>query len=161
MNIETKPETRGRSQADSRKERVPLGVPASRLTIPESEKDPNYVYRIVNDDDAGRIQRAIAGGYEFVKDPLKLGSGTQDANTDIGNAVSRVVGTKADGKPLRGYVMRIRKDWYLADQAEKQRPLDEFERTIRKGLPPITGQDQEHSYTTGTSVKTALRSKVA
>lgn len=149
------------SRTDARKERVPLGVPASRLTVPESEKDPNYVYRIVNDDDQGRIQRAIAGGYEFVKDPLKLGTGTQDGNTDLGSAISRVVGTKPDGKPMRGYVMRIRKDLHESDQAMKQRPLDEFERTIRKGLPPPSGQDQEHQYTTGTSVKTALRSKVA
>ena len=73
-----------------------------------------------NDQD-GRIQRALAGGYAFVKPEhaTSLGGGAIHAgNTDEGSRVSLVV---SKGEPVvRAYLMEIRKKFWDDDQATKE-----------------------------------------
>jgi hypothetical protein len=49
--------------------------------------------------------------------------------------------------------MRKRKDWFQADQKEKQKPLDEMDRQIRRGQsrPEIEASDRDDFYTPGTN----------
>ena len=115
------------------KKRVPLGGLRQKLSVPDRLKDPNYVERIFNDM-GSRLLDAETAGYEFVYD-----GGTDEADEHkgardgIGSKVSFNVGPGPDGKPMKGYLMRTRKEWYKEDQSEKQKELDKIDDAIRGG----------------------------
>ena len=97
-----------------RKERVPFGVPARRFNAPE---DPDYVYHVFNDNwrkEPGRIQRAVAAGYEMV-DHARSGES---------------VGTNDDGSEINGVLMKIPRELYEEDQAMKQKEVDKVDEQI-------------------------------
>lgn len=148
------PEGRGRGRNNSRKERIPLGVSRSRLTV--ADRDPNYEYRWVKGT-AERLSAAESGGYEFVQSGAigKVGEDAQDGNTDIGSRVSRVVGTHADGKPRSDYLMRIPKELYEADQIVKQRDVDKVDEAIRSGKAHKSGDDNRYVPKDGIRIRTA------
>jgi len=112
-----------------RSERVPFGTPRLKLKadIPEGK-----VGRWFNDVE-DRIQRAERGGYDFVRDPVKVGEDPDDRNRDLGSKVCKVVGTQDDGSPITGYLMVIDKELYDKDQAEKQKRLDKVDAQIYGG----------------------------
>jgi hypothetical protein len=125
---------------EERKKRVPLGVPRSKLTAP---KRPGYERRWINDDAKGRLHHAKEGGYTHVEDPnLLVGEDGGGDKTD--SRVSRIVGKRDDGKPLRAFLMEIPSELYKEDQASKQAELDEVDRAIRKGR--LVSQGEEHRY---------------
>jgi len=106
--------------------RTPVGTAKNILRI--SGGDPDFMYRVVNDT-GDRIEQLKERGYEIVQD-TKVTVGTRRINnpTKEGTPVQVSV-----GGGMKGFVMRIRKDWYDEDQAEKQRLVDEQERaTIEK-----------------------------
>ena len=116
-----------------RPDRVPLGVPHFKLTLVDyADQLEGYVPRWINDD-GGRIQHAMKGGYEPIyQDHIKVGDG-EDLNTDMGSWVSQIVGKKENGEPLRAYAMKIRKEWYDEDQKAKQAPIDAIDEAIKGG----------------------------
>jgi hypothetical protein len=123
-----------------RQERVPLGVPRAKLKVPQR---PGYKRRWINDDDKGRLQAALEGGYSHVVDPnLRVGEDGGGSRTD--SRVSRIVGRGEGSKPLRAYLMEIPSELYKRDQASKQSALDEVDRAIRKGR--VVSQGEEHRY---------------
>ena len=109
---------------EQRPDRVPVGGPRDILTV--ANKDPNYVYRWVNDS-PGRLEQFQKGGYEFVEDNLKVGQPTVDKATRLGTATTMVRGTATL------VLMRILREWYDEDQAAKQLALDELEDSMREG----------------------------
>lgn len=145
---------RGRGRTDTRKERIPLGVARAHLTV--SDKDPNYSYRWIKGSPE-RLAAAESGGYEYVSQGQagKVGEGAEDGNTDVGSRVSRLVGTHADGKPRTDYLMRIPKDIYDADQAEKQRKVDEVDAAIKRGDAHKRGDDNRYVPKDGIRIRTA------
>lgn len=114
---------------EGRKARIPVGVPRSKLAVPEIR---GYQLRWFNDLE-GRIQQAQAGGYEFVEQDEAPTFGNPDVdnvNRDLGARVSRVV-DKSTG--MKAYLMKIKKEYYEEDQQAKQAIIDETDRQIRKG----------------------------
>lgn len=103
--------------------RIPLGAKRDLLGI--QNKDPNYNYRLVNDT-IGRIERFEKAGYEFDEN-AKIGTSHADGNQADSGVVSRDV-----GRGVKAYAMRQRRDWYEADQAKKQRDIDETENSMRR-----------------------------
>lgn len=89
-------------------------------------QDPDYHYRVVNDL-GDRVERFKEIGYEVVT----------DKNIKVGDA--RVATPKAEGSPVtasvgqgtKGIVMRIPREWFNEDQAEKQKYVDELEESTR------------------------------
>jgi len=122
----------------SRKKRRPLGV--SRLKLEVHDKDPNYVYRFVSDRD-NRVNAAIEGGYEIAPG-MDVGH-DKEGNTDPGAGTSKVVDS-VDGKPVVGHLMRIKREWYEEDQAEKEKSLAEKDKAIAGG--DIDGNASDHRY---------------
>lgn len=114
-----------------RKERIPLGAPRQKLTAPTAK---GKVRRWVNDD-GGRVPMAEQGGYDFVTDNgLKIGdTGINSGNQDLGSRISRIVGTKGDGTPLRAFLMEIDEDTYKEDQTAKAQRVKETDDQIRHG----------------------------
>ena len=117
-----------RARKPNRAERTPLGSFRSKLTV--ADKDPAFVYRWINDS-PGRVEQAQAGGYEHVNDATTGETG--ETNTDVGSRTSSIVGRSEDGKGMRGYLMRIPKDFYDADQADKQKVNDAVDEAISGG----------------------------
>lgn len=154
-------ETRGRNEVNVRKERIPFGVPQSRLTV--ANQDPNFVYRWVNDDGRGRLDRAVQGGYEFApSETTRVGTGSADGNSDVGSKVSRVVGTQEGGAGMRAYLMRIPRDLYNEDQAAKQRQVDLIDKAIKRGDAHKSGDDNRYVPSAGISVsEKTMRAKTA
>lgn len=105
-----------------RPKRIPVSGNRDILTV--SDKDPNYVYRWVVDEN-NRIERFKAGGYETVVDQLKVGEESVASGSQLGSAVTKYAG---GGKTL--VLMRIPTEWYDEDQAAKQQSVDASEAEI-------------------------------
>lgn len=105
----------------------------TRLAVNEKLLDrENFQYRFINDD-AGRIMHLTQNDdYELVRDPSKE---TKEDSTDLGSAISVVVGRDGNGNPQRAYLARKPREFYEEDQREKFADLDETMNGIRSGLP--------------------------
>ena len=110
--------------------KVPEGRPArqpmtrrNRLNV--KDRDPNYHYRIFTDVD-DRIEAAKAAGYEVDTENKSLSDMRVDVPGGIGSAVVPL------GAGRKGVLMRFRKDWYIEDQAVKQKEITDVEATIKR-----------------------------
>lgn len=98
-------------------------INGGRNVLTVSGKDPAYEYRVVNDD-GDRISQFEEMGYEVVK----------DQNITVGDR--RIANPTKEGSPIqisvgggtKAYVMRIKKEWYDEDQAEKAKRIEESEK---------------------------------
>lgn len=106
----------------------PVRVPVSgRNILTVKGKDPGFEYRVVNDE-GDRVERFREGGYEFVRtDSVKVGDNRVSVPSSEGSVKQVSV-----GQGLKGYVMRIKKDWYDEDQTSKQQRVNELEATTKK-----------------------------
>lgn len=105
-----------------RETRIPVSGPRDILTV--YGKDPNFVYRFVNDD-GNRVARFLRGGWEIVTDDLEVGVPRVGVPEKDGSPVSYAV-----GRGLNAYLMRIKKEWYDEDQARKQDAIEESEKVM-------------------------------
>lgn len=104
-----------RAEAHQPRERIPFGVPRSRLSVIGSI--PGYTLAWINDA-GGRIEEAQLGGYEFVKrNEIRLAVGMDGDvtphNSDLGDRISMIVGVQGNkgNEPLRAYLMKIRNEY--------------------------------------------------
>lgn len=118
----------------------------AKLTV--NNQIPGYHMHIFNDE-PGRIQTAIDGGWEFVT-PDEVG-GVKDSvtsgNTDLGDKVRFLVGTSEKGDGLYAYLMKIKQEWWEEDQAEIQKRNDRVDDAIRGGVNVASGTSAEGFYT--------------
>jgi hypothetical protein len=112
-------------EKQERPKRTPLGA-KNRLTF--KGLDPAYHYRVINDKD-DRLIRAQEAGYEFVLSDEQLGDKGAMTPKKLGKKVSKPV-----GNATTGFLMRIRKDWYDEDQAEKMKRIDESEKAMKANV---------------------------
>ena len=105
--------------------RKPIGT-SSRLTVDSRDKDPNFHYRIVNDDPPGRIKMFEEAGYEVVKENVSIGDRQAGDGKQIGKIAEKQV-----GGGVKAYLMKIPKKWYNEDQEAKARRLREAESAMR------------------------------
>lgn len=115
-------ETTTRSTRKQRPQRTPVGI-RGRLNV--RNKDPNYEYRVVNDEN-GRVHTFEDAGYEVVQGGNEsIGDSRLNQPSAEGSVVQAHV-----GNGVKGVLMRIPKDWYNEDQHAKRVFIDEKERTI-------------------------------
>jgi len=110
-----------RVDKEDRKKRVPVGTKQYKL---KSNHSPGKVGRWVNDK-AGRLQRFLDGGYEFVSDP-----DATESSDGLGSKKCKVVDSTTGQK---AYLMEIDKELYDEDQAVKQGALDKIDKRIQEG----------------------------
>lgn len=119
-----------REAITGREERIPLGISRLKMKVPEI---PGFHLRWINDE-PGRLVDARDGGYEFVlNDEIDGKFGDTDidqTNRDLGVKVCRSV-SKTTG--LKAYLMKIRQEYFDADQKAKQIEIDETDRKIHNG----------------------------
>jgi len=86
-----------------RSRRSSLGGPTLKLNVYGTVEGFHLYWE--NDVDA-KIQQLLQEGFEFV-DPKEVGMEDRVVlDGDISNKVSKFVGTKEDGKPMRAYLMK-------------------------------------------------------
>lgn len=145
----SKPET---NRDEARTERIPLGVAKLTMSIDQTTADKlkseGLVPRWINDV-GGRIQDAVAGGYNFVEsEGVKLGDAKQEQETD--RRISKRVGTAQGGAPIMAYLMAIKEEWYREDQERKEEINMQVDKAIMGGKPPGLpdhGMSAEHGET--------------
>lgn len=114
-------------RTERRKKAGAVALSGLKLGVSEGSLDrTNFEYRWVNDK-GNRVKQLHDDDWDKVSDPVK------DDATGLGSVQSTVVGTDKEGKPFEGILMRKRKDWFQADQKEKQGALDEVDEAIRRG----------------------------
>lgn len=77
------------------------------------------------DNTPERMDQLLEQGYEVVRENVQVGDVSIDSGTPMGAVV-----TKRVGGGREQILMQIPKTWYDADQAEKQKTVDEREATI-------------------------------
>jgi hypothetical protein len=115
---------------------------------------PGYHLHIFNDE-PGRVQTALDGGWEFVS-PDEVG-GIKDSvtsgNTDLGDKVRYLVGTSEKGDGLYAYLLKIKQEWFDEDQAELQKRNDRVDDAIRGGVNVKDGTSSDGFYTPREGIK--------
>jgi hypothetical protein len=122
-----------------RSKRVPFGVPTQRFVISEEDKK-KFHHHVFNDNwrkEPGRIQRALAAGYELAEHER---SGESS-------------GTNDDGSTINGVLMRQPIETYKKDQEAKQREMDKVDEQIARGKFK-TG---ENTYLPSGGIKTEVK----
>lgn len=118
---------------------IPMSAPIQRLQVPERPGYVRYWFR----GDAGRIQRALQAGYQFVNQAdVKVnnfdlgGDAKQSGSTDLGSRVSVITGdeTGFDGQPNRLYLMEIPKHLYERGQEFLEETNEGIAQALRSGL---------------------------
>jgi len=113
------------------KTRRAMSEPTLKLAVQEI---PGYHLHWFNGT-PDRIQRALQAGYVFVEqsevslNSQSLGSDVlADTNTDMGSRVSQIAGgTGTDGQPSRLYLMKLKEEWWQADQKALTAPGSRLE----------------------------------
>lgn len=106
-----------------RKKRTPVG---SRNVLTVEGKDPDYVYRFVNDV-GDRIPQFLDAGYELVDAAThRVGDRRVNSASAEGSHAQATVGLGQ-----KAFVMRIHKDLYAEDQKTKQEHVDKLERSLQ------------------------------
>jgi len=113
--------------ASARPRRTPLSV-RNRLDV--KNKEPGYVYRIVNDVE-DRIQLMQEQGYEIV--PASEAGMVGDKRVDNISAPGSSSYISV-GQGVKAVVMRQREEFYKEDQAIKQQQVDNSEQTMKTSL---------------------------
>ncbi len=102
-----------------------VGDMARQILPDTSQMDQNYTYRVVNEGMNGvGIQGLLDRGYEIVQSDKSL------VTEEAGKAASltsqvQIVANSSSGE--KGVLMRIRKDYFAEDQADKQRVVEKTE----------------------------------
>lgn len=132
--------------------RIAMSVPRVKLAVRDIPGSKLYWFKEEN------IESAIQAGYEYVKrNEVHLnrsnpaGSPGVSGNTDLGTNVSLAMGTFENGQPQRLVLMKIRLEWYKADQlanVEKQAAIIEgmFEGQQVLGADGTVNDMGEYTY---------------
>lgn len=120
--------------AGQRRRRASTGGHSLKLAAPQRE---GFTRRWVNDD-GNRIADAHDLAYDYVNE-------AGITSTDTGTRISRLVGTKANGEPLRAYLMETPNEQLAAGVAEKEAHNRQIDDAIAAGRDS-TGQHQSDGY---------------
>jgi hypothetical protein len=94
-----------------------------------------------NDQDSA-IEQLLYDGFEFVSPDEVSMQRAVVSDGDLSNRVSRYVGTKADGTPLRAYLMKCKNEVWDEREAHRYRQADEWDGAIRQSQQAPRGEGQ-------------------
>lgn len=124
---------RGRDEAEvtERRRRQEADTVGKRLGVNTAMLDhAKFAYRWVNDAPARLFKLTQQDDWDIVK---ANGETVKQDNSDLGDAVSIVVGTKPDGSAMRAYLCRKPRRFHEDDKQKKQTELDEQLAQLRRG----------------------------
>lgn len=98
-----------------------------KLAVDETKLDrKTFEYRWAKDF-GGRMPQLHSEDWDAAPENAVIGS------SGAGSVGTKIGGTDEAGKPYNMVLLRKRKDWFKADQKEKQLPLNEMDDAIRRG----------------------------
>lgn len=134
--------------------RVPMSTPELKLATPDLPGHHQHWFL------SGNVERALRAGYVFVdEDEIGIvGRGfandlSESGNSDLGTRVSIEAGRGVEwrGQPERLYLMKIRQEWWEADQKKLEDKNDQIASALRgsnvQNLPgneSVEGLDHSH-----------------
>lgn len=134
---------------ERRKQRGSGDLSGSRLGVAKSKLDfDKYTYRWINDAPARIYALTVEDDWDVVNN-----DGVKDDSADLGNAVSQIVGSKADGSPLKAYLCRKLRTFYDEDQADKAKALDWQLEQLRRGNAKDGSEQSDYIPSTGISMR--------
>ena len=129
------PKRRGRpprAEQEQKRRRRRTGVTGQRLGVAMSALDlEKFKYRWVNDSPARIFAMTKEDDWSIVH---QSGGVVKEDATDLGSAVSTVVGTAPDGSALLAYLCRKPIDFYREDQRMKSEELDQQLAGLKRGF---------------------------
>ncbi len=134
----------------ARRRREGMGAERNmKLHVPESAKDPNFVYRWVNDRQGRVRQLTKQDDYEVVSSTELTGG---DAETLTGTSEGTVMKRTGDSRIGESVVLLKKpRNYYENDKAEEQKAIDARDAVLRKG--PVSAPDgltsKDNAYTPG------------
>lgn len=121
-----------------------------RLAVNASQLDKSmYEYRWINDDMARIYSKTKEDDWDIVTNE---GGIVKEDSSDLGSAVSEVVGTRPDGSPKRAYLCRKPISYFEEDQRVKQQALDEQLAQLRLGNDRGGGASSDYVPHSGISL---------
>lgn len=120
--------------------RVPMGGRRTKLQLSQQDaksfKDAGWTVRWVNDKD-GRVQQALAGGYNFVtpEEAPSIGQHSLTKGSDDLNGKVSMIVSKGDGEPITGFLMKIKTEYYEEDQRAKEGKNIAYDDAMNAGQP--------------------------
>ena len=109
---------------EKRVRRTPINGVRNILTV--KGKEPGFEYRIVNDT-GDRVAMFEERGYEIVpSDSITVGDRRVAKASALGSPTEVSV-----GNGTKGFLMRIKKEWYDEDQAAKEAQIKEQEKAMK------------------------------
>lgn len=133
--------TRAETEAYERRRRNDVGRRPRRLNTAGVEIDEDYEYRWTNDE-RGKVQLRQEQSWDVVS------SETREGDTGLGTGVAHVVDTTSAGQPVRGYLMRKRKEFVEIDRRLAEERRAEVEKQI-KTLAPASADVKGPGYYNG------------
>lgn len=134
----SKSRTDGREEV--RRKRVPMSGRRTKLQLSDEDakefKEHGWTVRWVNDKD-GRIQQALAGGYNFVtqEEAPSIGQfAVEGKSNDLSGKVSMIV-SRGGGDPIEAFLMKIQTKYYNEDQDMKESKNRAYDEALRAGQP--------------------------
>ena len=139
-------------------ERVRNAFNGTKAKLTVNKQIPGYHLHIFNDE-PGRIQTALAGGWEFVHPDEVGGVGERvtSINTDLGDKVRYLVGADEKGDGFYAYLLKIKQEWFEEDQAALQERNDLVDDAIRGGVNVKDGTNADGFYTPREGIKYQTR----
>ena len=132
-----------------RRPRVPMGGRRQKLQLSQEDakalKDAGWTPRFVNDKD-GRVQQAIAGGYQFVtpEEAPSIGQHSLTKGSDDLNGKVSMIVTKGEAEPMHGFLMKIRTEYYEEDQRDKEKVNIAYDEALNAGRPDGNVVDNQY-----------------
>ena len=141
---------RDTERSEGKVDRVPFGGIRLKLQLSDSDmktfKERKMITRWFNDD-PGRIERALGGGYRYVhpENARSLGQGAlhRDGKDPESNKRVSIVVNRSD-PVTRAYLMEIEEKFYKEDQATKELRNQKVDDALALGGK--TGSDLENAY---------------
>lgn len=118
-----------RKEAPRSRPPVPGGV---RLKMSVAGEVPGYHLYWANDQN-GEIEQLLYEGFEFVEPSEVRMQSHIVADADLGNRVSRYVGSKEEGSPLRAYLLKCPDEIWHEREAQRYAQADAWDADIRAG----------------------------
>jgi hypothetical protein len=84
-------------------------------------------------DDNGAIEALLYDGFDFVSPAEAEMESALVQDADLGDRVSRYVGKKADGSPLRAYLLKCPQDVWDERENARYAQADEWDSAIKAG----------------------------
>lgn len=101
-----------------------------------------------NDED-GAIETLLYDGFEFVSQAEVNMEKAIVSDTDLGDRISRYVGAKSDGSPLRAYLLKCPENMWQDRENVRYKEADARDNDIRsRSSSPDTGQYRPKGYAT-------------